>query len=113
MARADPRTQGDCEIVLRRKPKKRYISIMQKGRDFEAVDIISRRCTELFGHVTLEKSGLRLLHSYPDVIIVRCRLSQIHPILVSIALASPPMVTLDMSSNLNRIRKRLELEKEP
>ena len=97
--------------MLKRKPKRRYLSILHKGRDLEAFEILQQRCADLFGQVTLEKASLRLLKSYPDVILVRCRLSQLHPILVSIALANPAMVTLDMSGGMSRLKRRLNVEK--
>ena len=100
-------TEGDHEIVLKRKPKKRYLSVLHKGQDLEAFESISRRCRELFGYMTLEKAGLRLVHSEDDVIIVRVRLPQIHAVLVSIALADPPMVTIDMSGSISRLRTKL------
>jgi RNase P/RNase MRP subunit POP5 len=96
--------------MLRRKPKRRYITILHKGRDVEALQIIERRCAGLFGETTLEKANLRLLRSYPDVILVRCRLSQIHPVLMSVTLANPAMVTLDMSGSISRLKKRLGVE---
>ena len=100
-------TEGDYEIVLRRKPKKRYLSVMHKGQDLQAFESISRRCKELFGHMTLEKAGLRLMHVHEDVIVIRVRLPQIHAVLVSIALADPPMVTIDMSGSISRLRTKL------
>lgn len=99
-------TEGEREIVLRRKAKKRYLSIMHAGRDLDALDSLSNRCVELFGHVVLERAGLRLIKSYDDVMILRCRLEQLHPILICIALSDPPMVSLDLSGSLRRLRKR-------
>jgi RNase P/RNase MRP subunit POP5 len=96
--------------VLRRKPKRRYLAILHKGRDVEALEVLRGRCADLFGQTTLEKSDLRLLKSQPDVILVRCRLDQIHAVLVSVALANPAMVTLDISGSMNRLKTRLELK---
>jgi RNase P/RNase MRP subunit POP5 len=97
--------------VLRRKPKRRYLTILYKGNDVEAFEILEQRCKDLFGAVTLEKAGLRLLKSYPGIMLVRCRLSHLHPILVSITFANPAMVTLDMSGSMSRLKRRLEAEK--
>jgi RNase P/RNase MRP subunit POP5 len=112
MANQSARAQGDCKIVLKRKPKKRYLSILHQGRDVQALESITQRCAALFGQVAVEKAGLRIMHSYPNVIVVRCRLNQIHAVLISIALASPAMVSLDMSGNVGRLKKRLKTKYE-
>jgi RNase P/RNase MRP subunit POP5 len=101
-----PVAEGVGEIVLRRKPKKRYLALMHGGRDVDALDSLTKRCIELFGHVVVEKAGLRLMRSDDDIIIVRCRLSQIHHFLVGVALTDPPLVAVDMSANIGRLRKR-------
>lgn len=80
---------------------------MHRGQELEAFESISRRCEELFGFMTLEKAGLRLMQSRGDVVIIRVRLSQIRPVLVSIALADPPLVAVDMSGSISRLRTRV------
>lgn len=109
MAEQDSCKEGDYEIVLRRKPKKRYLAVMHKGLDTDALNSISRRCKELFGQMTLEKASMRLMRSHTDVIVFRCRLGQIHPILVSIALADPPMIAIDMSGSIARLKIRIDV----
>jgi RNase P/RNase MRP subunit POP5 len=94
--------------MLRRKPKKRYLAIMQKGRDVDTLDLITKRCVELFGHVIAEKAGLRLMRSEGDFMIVKCRLDQVRKVLVAIALTDPPIVSVDMSASVNRLRKRID-----
>ena len=108
MGQPDACQQGDHGIVLRRKPKKRYISILHAGGDSEVQEAISKRCAELFGSVAVEKAAIRLLGAYSDFIIIRCNLSEIHAVLVSLALVNPPMITLAMSGSVRRLRKRLE-----
>jgi RNase P/RNase MRP subunit POP5 len=83
---------------------------MHRGQELEALGSISRRCEELFGSMTLEKAGLRLMKSQGDAMIIRVRLSQIRPVLVSIALADPPLTTVDMSGSISRLRTRVILK---
>jgi RNase P/RNase MRP subunit POP5 len=69
------------------------------------------RFSELFGHVTFAKAGLRLISSNETEgeMIIRCNLSEIHELLVSIALTNPPMVALDISGSVSRLRNRRSL----
>ena len=106
MAQWCPFAEGVGEIVLRRKPKKRYLTLMHGGRDVDALDSLTKRCTELFGHIVVEKAGLRLMRSDGDLVIIRCRLSQIHQVLVGVALTDPPLVAVDMSATIGRLQKR-------
>lgn len=95
--------------MLRRKPHTRYLLILSKGKDVCALEALSKRCGELFGQVTLAKANLQVMRSQADadVMIIRCNLTQIHPVLVSIALTDPPMVALDMSGSIRRLENRL------
>lgn len=99
--------KGDPSIVLRRKPRRRYLSILHSGSNADSLDVLSRRCADLFGEITLEKAGLRLMSSDDGMIIIRCSLPQIHSILVSIPLVNPPMVCLGMSGSISRLKKRV------
>ncbi|MGH9992670.1 MAG: hypothetical protein ACREBU_13810 [Nitrososphaera sp.] len=54
----------------------------------------------------MQKAALTLIRSEYKVMIVRCGLDQLDKILVSIALTDPPMVALDMSASLRRLRRR-------
>ncbi len=47
------------------------------------------------------------MRSYGEIMIVRCGLAQVHGVLVSIALVDPPMVTMDMSGSIHRLKKRI------
>lgn len=85
---------------------------MHSGKDLDAFDSLSKRCAELFGRVTLENSGLRLMKSYEGVIIIRCNLDKTNDILVCVALSYPPLVTIDMSGSLKRLRKRADFGKD-
>jgi hypothetical protein len=51
---------------------------------------------------------LRLIKSYERASIVKCSLGDIHFVLVSVALTNPPVVALDVSGSVARIRKRIE-----
>lgn len=97
--------------MLKRKPKKRYICVTHGGSSAEAIDALSKRFSELFGSIALERSGLRLMRAESGMIIVRCGLPEVHAILVTIALMDPPMVAVGMSGSIRRLGRRLsELE---
>ena len=100
--------------MLRRKPKRRYLLIWHATiKDTEAVEILRRRCAELFGHVTVEKAFLRQMRSFGDRILLSVNLSELHPVLVSISLCHPPMVVLDMSGSLRQLEQRIHQSENP
>lgn len=82
---------------------------MQDGKNVDTLDSLTKRCVELFGHVVVEKAGLRLMRSHGDFVIIKCRLDQVSKVLVAIALTDPPMVSVDMSASVNRLRKRIDV----
>jgi RNase P/RNase MRP subunit POP5 len=91
--------------MLRRRAKTRYLTIMHGGQVVNAaVNSITRRCIELFGHVVAEKASIRLVRSDgATTIIIKCRLEQLDNVLAAIALTDPPVVTLDMSATIKRL----------
>jgi len=94
--------------LLKRREKRRYISIMYDERGAAAIDAIQKRHIELFGSIALERASLRLIKEInSSVIIVRCSLSETEHILAAIALCNPPIVTLDISSSVKRLKRRL------
>jgi len=95
------------DLMLKRKAKKRYVSIMHGGRDIDSVDALTRRCSDLFGTIATEKAGLRLICSDENVIVIRCRLVKLNEVLVAIALTDFPLLTLDISASLRRLKRRL------
>jgi RNase P/RNase MRP subunit POP5 len=92
--------------VLKRRAKRRYLSIMHAGPASDVVAVVARRCSELFGSVAAEKAAIRLVKSEGDITVIKCRLDQLDSVLVSIALADPPVATLDMSGSVKRLQRR-------
>ncbi len=90
--------------MLKRKPKRRYISLMHGGGDAEALSALMKRHSELFGHLSVEKAAIRLVRqSENEVMVIRCNLGQLNAVLTSIALTNPTMVSLALSGTLKRL----------
>ena len=92
--------------MLKRRAKRRYLSILQAEQANDAVNAIAKRCSELFGSVGTEKAAIRLVKSEGSTTIIKCRLDQLDNVLVAIALADPPVVTMDMSGSIKRLQRR-------
>jgi RNase P/RNase MRP subunit POP5 len=80
---------------------------MYTGQAGDAVNAITRRCSELFGSIAAEKAAIRLVKSEDSIAIIKCRLDKLDGVLVSIALTDPPVVTLDMSGSMKQLQRRL------
>jgi RNase P/RNase MRP subunit POP5 len=96
--------------VLKRREKRRYLSIMHVGSANDAVGAIVKRCSDLFGSIATEKAAIRLISSENNRTIIKFRFDQQDNVLVSIALSDPPVVTLDMSGSMKRLERRRVLE---
>ena len=94
-------------MTLRRREKRRYISVMHQGLPTDAFSAIQRRHAELFGSIASARASLRLVKPGEGVMIVRSSLEQITDVLAAIALTDPPMATIDMSSSIKRLKRRL------
>lgn len=92
--------------MLNRRAKRRYLSVMHTGPADDAVNAITKRCSDLFGSIAAEKAGIKLVKSN-DVTIIKCRLDQLDNVLVTIALTGLPAATLDMSGSVKRLRRPL------
>jgi RNase P/RNase MRP subunit POP5 len=96
--------------MLKRRDKRRYLVLLHNGQydGIDIVNLIKNRNSELFGHITTEKSPIWLVQSKEmNIIIICCKLEGLDNILSTIALTDPPIVTLDISGTLNRLRRRL------
>ena len=96
--------------MLKRRDKSRYLALLHSGQydAIEIVNLIKIRNSELFGYITTEKSLIKLIQSKEmNIIVIRCKLEGLDNILSTIALADPPIVTLDISGTLNRLQRRL------
>jgi RNase P/RNase MRP subunit POP5 len=89
--------------MLKRRYKRRYVTIMHDGGTNDALNAITKRFCELFGSIATEKAAIRLVRSNADQAIIRCRLQELDNLLVAIALTDPPAVTMDMSGSIKRL----------
>ena len=92
--------------MLKRRSKRRYVSIMYGGQPTDSVTAITKRFCELFGSIATQKAAIRLVGSSRDEAIIRCRLEQIDNVLVAITLIDPPAITLDISGTLKQLASR-------
>ena len=92
--------------MLKRKYKRRYLSIRHAGESSDSVNAIIKRFSELFGSIAAEKAAIRLVQESRNGSIIRCRLDQLENLLVAITLVDPPVVTIDMSGSIKRLRSR-------
>jgi RNase P/RNase MRP subunit POP5 len=91
--------------MLKRRSKRRYLSIVHTGHAADAVDAILKRCTELFGSIVAERAAVRLVKSDGNTTVIKCRLEQLDNLLISIALTDPPVVTTGMSGTVKRLER--------
>jgi RNase P/RNase MRP subunit POP5 len=93
-------------MTLKRREKRRYISVMHAGKAEDAFALVVRRHAEIFGSLVSARAALRLMKSSDKHMVMRCSLRESKSVLAAIALADPAMVTLDMSSLLRRMVRR-------
>jgi RNase P/RNase MRP subunit POP5 len=93
--------------LLKRREKRRYISVMHGCSASEASAAIEKRLQELYGTIALERASLKVVRPGEGVSVLRCSLGSEEKVLVAIALASRPVTTLDMSSSAKRLKRRL------
>jgi RNase P/RNase MRP subunit POP5 len=92
--------------MLKRRSKRRYVSIMHAGGSSNSVNAITKRFSELFGTIAAEKAAIRLVQQGANESIIRCRLEQLENVLVAITLIDPPVVTIAMSGSIRQLRRR-------
>jgi RNase P/RNase MRP subunit POP5 len=92
--------------MLKRRSKRRYVSIMHDGEANDSVNAIIKRFSELFGSIATEKAAIRLVRSNANQTIIKCRLEELDNVLVAISLTDPPAVTIDISGSIKRIQLR-------
>jgi RNase P/RNase MRP subunit POP5 len=93
--------------VLKRRPKRRYISVMHGSSDNEALSTLVKRHSELFGHLSVEKASIRLVRpSENNMMVIKCNLGQLRMVLTSIALTNPPLVSVALSGSLKRLGRK-------
>jgi RNase P/RNase MRP subunit POP5 len=92
--------------MLKRRSKRRYVSIMHAGGSSNSVNAITKRFSELFGTIAAEKAAIRLVQQGANESIIKCRLEQLENVLVAITLIDPPVVTIAMSGSIRQLRRR-------
>ena len=92
--------------MLKRRSKRRYLSIMHAGESSNSVNAITRRFAELFGTIAAEKAAIRLVQHGANESIIKCRLDELENVLVAITLVEPPVVTIAMSGSIRQLRRR-------
>lgn len=98
--------------MLKRRSKRRYLSIMHAGQSSNSVNAITRRFSELFGTIAAEKAAIRLVQQGANESIIKCRLEQIENVLVAITLIDPPVVTIAMSGSIRQLRRRRQQQQQ-
>ncbi len=92
--------------MLKRRPKRRYLLIVQAEYSSDPITAIRKRFSELYGTIAAESAALRLVDQRENAFIIRCATEQLENVLVAIALIDPPAVTIDMSGTIKRLRRR-------
>ncbi len=94
--------------MLKRRSKRRYLSIIHAGESSNSViNEITKRFSQLFGTIAAEKAAVRLVvQKGVNESIIKCRLEQLENVLVAIALVDPPVVTVAISGSIRQIRRR-------
>ena len=92
--------------MLKRRPKRRYLLIVQADYPGDPITAIRKRFSELYGTIAAENAALRLVDQRENEFIIRCATEQLENVLVAIALIDPPAVTIDMSGTIKRLRRR-------
>jgi RNase P/RNase MRP subunit POP5 len=92
--------------MLKRRPKRRYLSIVPADKSSDPVTAIKKRFSELFGTIATEKATLKLVEQRGNEFIIRCAKDQLENVLVAITLVDPPIITIDMSGTIKQLRRR-------
>lgn len=89
--------------MLRRKAKKRYLAILGPAG---ATEVLQKRHAELFGQIKSSQAAIKEISKH-DTTIIRCSLDCTDSVLAAIAFCNPPIVALDMSGTIKRLKRRL------
>lgn len=92
--------------MLKRRSKRRYLSIIHAGESSASVNAITKRFCELFGTIAAEKAAIRLVRQGANESIIKCRLDELEKVLVAIALIDPPVVTIAMSGSIRQLQRQ-------
>ena len=92
--------------MLRRRSKRRYLSIIHAGESSASLNAITKRFCELFGTIAAEKAAIRLVRQGTNESIIKCRLDELEKVLVAITLIDPPVVAIAMSGSIRQLRRQ-------
>jgi RNase P/RNase MRP subunit POP5 len=92
--------------MLKRRAKRRYLSIIHAGESSASVSAITKRFCELFGTIAAEKAAISLVRQGANESIIKCRLDELEKVLVAITLMDPPMVTIAMSGSIRQLQRQ-------
>jgi RNase P/RNase MRP subunit POP5 len=92
--------------MLKRRSKRRYLSLVQADESTDPTNAIEKRFSELFGTIATDSADIRLIEQRRNAFIIRCAMADLENILVAIALTDPPVITVDMSGTIRQLRRR-------
>jgi RNase P/RNase MRP subunit POP5 len=92
--------------MLKRRSKRRYLSIIHAGESSASVNAITKRFCELFGTIAAEKAAIRLVRQGANESIIKCKLDELERVLVAITLIDPPVVTIAMSGSIRQLQRQ-------
>jgi RNase P/RNase MRP subunit POP5 len=103
--------------MLNRRDKRRYLAIWDGDHRYDRrkiVDAISKRNSELFGQIAMEKARIRFIgvDEKEVIVIISCKLEMLETMLSTISLMQPPIVLLCISGTLKALRTRMERDSE-
>ncbi|MDQ3838072.1 MAG: hypothetical protein M3297_02265 [Thermoproteota archaeon] len=102
--------------MLKRRYKRRYIgTVLQTvvaDLDWKALfRLVLARNSELFGHIFNELSKVKLVsHEKNGLAIISCGAKSLDLLLVSLTFMDPPLLIIDVSGSINKLKKRCTLE---
>jgi RNase P/RNase MRP subunit POP5 len=77
--------------------------------EFSILNAITKRNSELFGHIATELSSVRLIRAQQkNMIIISCWLEYVDNILSTIALIDRPLITIVISGTLKSLQRHLQ-----
>ena len=92
--------------MLKRRSKRRYISIFHRDVSSFSENAIKKRYCDLFGSIGVEKAAIRTVRSNANRATIKCRLEQLDNVLVAITFTYPSLLVLDVSGSIKRIEHR-------
>jgi len=93
-------------MLKRRRPKRRYLFIVQADKSSDPITGIRKRFSELYGTIAAENAALRLVEQRENEFIISCAREHLDNVLIAIALIDPPAITIDMSGTIKQLRRR-------